>query len=88
MMISSDDIMCDCETAYVQKGETYLFSSSYQALKRYDKNLTNIENNEKNKKYGYVYKGTLHSVMKHSQWPFMCCSQFGVVECTTFVARI
>lgn len=49
--MSTDDIICDIETAFVKKGETYLFSDSYLALKHYDIKLSNIENNKKNKKF-------------------------------------
>ncbi len=84
-----DDILCDNETAFVKKGETYLFSDSYLALKYYDINLSNIENNKKNKKYGYVYKGQLHSKLKHGDHPFVCVTESsGTIESTTFLCRI
>lgn len=84
-----DDILCDNETAFVKKGETYLFSDSYLALKHYDINLSNIENNKKNKKYGYVYKGQLHSKLKHGDHPFVCITESpGTIESTTFLCRI
>ena len=84
-----DDILCDNETAFVKKGETYLFSDSYLALKHYDISLSNIENNKKNKKYGYVDKGQLHSKLKHGDHPFVCITESsGTIENTTFLCRI
>ena len=35
--MSTDDILFDTETAFVKKGETYLFSDSYLALKHKSK---------------------------------------------------
>lgn len=45
--MSTDDILFDTETDFVKKGKIYLFSDSYLALKHYDKNLSNLENNKK-----------------------------------------
>lgn len=50
-----DDIICDTKTAFVKKGETYLFSDSYLALKHYDIKLSNIENNKKKIKNSDTY---------------------------------
>lgn len=87
--MSNDDILCDTETSFVKKGETYLFSDSYLALKHYNINLSNFENNKKNKKYGYVYKGQLHSKLKHGDHPFVCKTESsGTIENTTFLCRI
>lgn len=87
-MINNDDILIDVETAYIKKGETYLFSDSYLALKYYDKKLSNIENNKLNKKYGYVYKGKLHSKLKRGEHPFVCETETGQIVNTTFICRI
>ena len=87
--MNTDDILCDTETAFIKKGETYLFSDSYLALKHYDKNLSNLENNKKNKKYGYVYKGKLHSTSKRGENPFTCVTENSEeIESTTFICRI
>ena len=87
--MSNDDILYDTETAFVKKGETYLFSDSYLALKHYDIKLSNIENNKKNKKFGYVYKGQLHSKLKHGDHPFVCITESSrEIVNTTFICRI
>ena len=87
--MSTDDILYDTETAFVKKGETYLFSDSYLALKHYDKKLSKLENNKKNKKYGYLYKGKLHGTSKRGEYPFTCITENSEeIESTTFIARI
>lgn len=87
--MNTDDILVDTETAFVKKGKTYLFSDSYLALKHYDIKLSNIENNKKNKKFGYVYKGQLHSKLKHGDHPFVCITEsLETIENTTFLCRI
>lgn len=81
--------ICDTKTAFVKKGETYLFSDSYLALKHYDIKLSNIENNKKNKKFGYVYKGQLHSKLKYGSHPFVYITESPeTIENTTFLCRI
>ena len=87
--MSTDDILFDTETAFVKKGEIYLFSDSYLALKHFDIKLSKIENNKKNKKYGYVYKGQLRSKLKRGDRPFVFITELsGEIEYTTFLCRI
>ena len=63
-MITVDDILMDVEMSLIKKGEVYLFSDCYLALKYYDIKKSNLENNKVNKKYGYVYKGELHGKLE------------------------
>ncbi len=84
----SDEILVDVETAWIKKGAIYLFSDSYLALKNYDKHLSHIVNNNVNKKYGYVFKGKLHSKLKRGEHPFVCETETGEIINTTFICRI
>ena len=87
-MITVDDILMDVEMSLIKKGEVYLFSDCYLALKYYDKKKSNLENNKVNKKYGYVYKGELHGKLKRSVHPFVCETEHGEIVSTTFICRL
>lgn len=89
-----DDIVFDSELKLLKKGEVYLFSDSYGALKHYDRNLSHIENNKLNKKMGYVYKGRLKHISKNRNYPFEFESNYEldpinpIIDSCTFACRI